>query len=151
MANSIFPRLRATFHRLTIRVLILVVKGPYLVPISSKSGSPLGPYLQARNVPNSFGHSAVILCLKIILFFLRELGYDGASQHTTQSYFGQVSNEFGMDEVQCTGNEDSIFDCPHQTTENCGGSEGLGVICSTGECNQLPRVRYPQHSYNDNY
>ena len=74
--------------------------------------------------------------------FLRELGYDGASQHTTQSYFGQVSNEFGMDDVQCTGNEASIFDCPHQTTDNCGGSEGLGVICSTGEYNQLPRVKY---------
>merc|ERR1719507_2057628 len=61
----------------------------------------------------------------------RELGYDGASQHTTHSYFGQVSNEFGMDEVQCTGNEASIFDCPHQTTDDCGRSEGLGVICST--------------------
>ena len=35
-----------------------------------------------------------------------------------------------MDDVQCTGNETSIFDCPHQTIDNCGGSEGLGVICS---------------------
>jgi hypothetical protein len=61
----------------------------------------------------------------------RELGYNGESQHTTSSYFGQVSSDFGMDDVQCTGNEASIFDCPHQTTDNCGGTEGLGVICST--------------------
>ena len=101
----------------------------------------------------------LLLCLLVkfnyvyidVLFASRELGYNGASQHTIKSYFGQVSNEFGMDEVQCTGNEASIFDCPHQTTDNCGGSEGLGVICSTGEFNQLPRVRYPKHSYNDNY
>ena len=76
------------------------------------------------------------------VIYFRELGYDGASQHTIRSYFGEVSDEFGMDEVQCTGNETSILDCPHQTSDNCGGSEGLGVICSSGEYNQLPRVRY---------
>ena len=64
------------------------------------------------------------------IFYFRELGYVRASQETMESHFGQVSDEFAMDDVQCTGNETSIFDCPHQTIDNCGGSEGLGVICS---------------------
>ena len=75
------------------------------------------------------------------IFILRELGYDGANQHTKKSFFGQVSDDFAMDEVRCTGNEASILDCPHQTSDNCGGSEGLGVICSSGEYNQLPRYK----------
>ena len=57
------------------------------------------------------------------------LGYRGG-EYTMASQFGQVSEDFGMDEVYCTGNEASILDCPHQTEEDCGIAEGLGVICS---------------------
>ena len=59
------------------------------------------------------------------------LGYD-AGQFTKMSQFGRVSNDFGMDEVRCIGNETSILDCPYTTedAEDCGGGEGLGVICS---------------------
>ena len=59
------------------------------------------------------------------------LGYSYA-QHTTRSHFGVVSDTFSMDEVQCTGNEASILDCPHLTVEDedCSAGEGAGVICS---------------------
>ena len=57
------------------------------------------------------------------------LGYNGG-QITSKSQFGQVSGDFGMDNVKCTGNEASIFDCTYITNDDCGGGEGLGVICS---------------------
>ena len=57
------------------------------------------------------------------------LGYSYA-QHTTGSHFGSVSSTFSMDDVQCTGNEASFLDCPHTTIEDCGKTEGAGVICS---------------------
>ena len=54
--------------------------------------------------------------------------------HTTNSIFGSVPSTFSMDNVECTGYEASILDCPHSTVENCGPGEGAGVQCSnTGE------------------
>ena len=40
--------------------------------------------------------------------------------------------------VRCLGNEIDIRDCPHnpQDSEDCGPSEGLGVICLTEWTNQ---------------
>ena len=67
------------------------------------------------------------------------LGYS-YGQHTTHSQFGQVSSTFGMDNVQCTGNEASLLDCPHLTVDNCDGTEGAGAICSnTGMLQALRR------------
>ena len=61
-------------------------------------------------------------------------------QHTTHSQFGSVSSTFGMDNVQCTGNETSLLDCPHLTVDDCGTHEGAGVICSnTGMLQALRR------------
>ena len=47
-----------------------------------------------------------------------------------RSRFGTVPADFAMDNVQCTGSEQRIRDCPHRTIDNCSGSEGAGVICS---------------------
>ena len=35
-----------------------------------------------------------------------------------------------MDDVACTGSEARLRDCSHNTTDNCGGGEGAGVVCS---------------------
>ena len=59
----------------------------------------------------------------------RELGYDGRN-FTVNSHFGQVSDDFAMDEVKCEGTEEKLLDCPHETKEDCSGNEGLGVICT---------------------
>ena len=58
----------------------------------------------------------------------RELGYYGG-QYTTKSHFGKVSDDFMMDEVKCKGNEEKLLDCNYKTEDDCGGKEGLGVIC----------------------
>ena len=62
-------------------------------------------------------------------YFSRMLGYS-YGQPTVESQFGSVSSTFKMDEVQCTGSEASLLDCPHNTVDDCGTGEGAGVICS---------------------
>ena len=52
----------------------------------------------------------------------------GASA-TSRSKFGKVSNVFAIDDVHCDGSESHIRLCPHTSRENCGSSEGAGVIC----------------------
>lgn len=62
----------------------------------------------------------------------RQLGYLGG-YITTDSFFGPVSSDFAMDEVNCNGTEQYIWRCPHETEHNCGRSEGMGVVCSNEE------------------
>ena len=68
----------------------------------------------------------------INIFCCRMLGYQYA-QATVQSQFGSVPSTFAMDNVQCTGNETSLLDCPHLTVDDCGSHEGAGVICSNSQ------------------
>ena len=64
----------------------------------------------------------------------RQLGYL-YGQATINSFFGAVSDDFAMDNVACTGDEEYIWRCPHETSEaeDCGGHEGAGVVCSNGQ------------------
>ena len=45
------------------------------------------------------------------------------------STYGSVVDNFIMDDVNCDGTEDSLEDCSYSPTDNCGTSEGAGVIC----------------------
>merc|ERR1711974_293712 len=55
--------------------------------------------------------------------------------------FGQVPDDFMMDNVECEGTEEKLLDCNHKTKDNCNGNEGLGVICTPkkGETEQCPK------------
>jgi len=48
------------------------------------------------------------------------------------AYFGQGEGDIFMDDLKCTGNERSIFDCPHRGwgEHNCGHYEDAGVVCT---------------------
>ena len=35
-----------------------------------------------------------------------------------------------MDDVQCTGSEQRLINCPHNAIDNCGHYEDAGVACS---------------------
>jgi len=63
----------------------------------------------------------------------RQLGYlDGGI--TVNSFFGNFSDDFLWDNLNCTGNETHIWRCPHEKTEvNCSGDQAMGVICSGGD------------------
>ena len=77
-----------------------------------------------------FWHKTIINIFITIFFLSRELGYHGG-QYTKESHFGKVSDDFMMDEVKCKGNEEKLLDCNYKTEDDCGGKEGLGVICKT--------------------
>jgi len=68
----------------------------------------------------------------------RQLGYLGG-YILTESFFGPVSSDFVMDDVNCNGTEEYIWRCPHDTEPDCGGSEGMGVVCSN-EGNDITNV-----------
>ena len=57
------------------------------------------------------------------------LGYSSGSP-TIKSHFGSVPADFAMDDLNCIGSETSIFECAHNIVDDCGSSEGAGVICS---------------------
>ena len=65
--------------------------------------------------------------LHLPLYF-RQKGFQGGKK-TSNSKFGNVTSQFSMDDVVCTGREKYILDCPHNTNDNCGPHEGAGVIC----------------------
>ena len=65
----------------------------------------------------------------------RELGFTSGGYATQESYFGKVDLEkqSGFDQVRCSGRESSLVDCRHETFDDCGDSEGAGVVCYSDE------------------
>ena len=53
----------------------------------------------------------------------------------SNAYFGQGSESMLLDDVQCTGNETSIFSCSHSSIVShiCDHSNDAGVVCLGGE------------------
>ena len=50
----------------------------------------------------------------------------------TSAYFGQGTGSIWIDDAQCTGSENRLIDCTHDTsTVDCGHGEDAGVRCST--------------------
>jgi hypothetical protein len=63
----------------------------------------------------------------------RQLDFSGGSQHQS-AYFGQGSGTILMDDVQCTGSEQQLKDCPFASSStwgshDCGHGEDVGVTC----------------------
>ena len=62
----------------------------------------------------------------------RMLGFNSGTAFPEGEHpFGNVTSAyFIMDDVECTGEEFNILDCPHKTSHNCKITEGAGVRCS---------------------
>ena len=61
----------------------------------------------------------------------RQLGHlPGAISFQTDSYYGQVSDDFSYDEVQCLGSEVELDECAHDDQNDCKNMEGAGVVCA---------------------
>eukprot|EP00731_Ephydatia_muelleri_P015177 Em0008g897a len=63
----------------------------------------------------------------------RMLGYSSAANATRAAYFGQGVGPVWLDEVLCSGGEQSLLECSHSEVgaHNCRHSEDAGVICSS--------------------
>ena len=50
--------------------------------------------------------------------------------------FGQGEGPIHLDNLQCTGEEESLLDCRHRGIgiHNCGHNEDASVLCYNGEC-----------------
>ena len=56
-----------------------------------------------------------------------------AVRWTFGSEFGNVAENFLMSHVNCSGQEDSLMDCPHKDGDDCGSCMAAGVVCQFGE------------------
>ena len=59
------------------------------------------------------------------------LGYGTPSIIITEN-FGDGEGDINMDQVQCIGTEESIFDCDHNgcKSHNCDHNEDVGIVCN---------------------
>ncbi|XP_078585809.1 uncharacterized protein LOC144867627 [Branchiostoma floridae x Branchiostoma japonicum] len=63
----------------------------------------------------------------------RMLGYPKADQVRTDANFSQGTGPIYMDDLQCAGNESSLFDCsyPGWTIHDCVHAQDVAVVCLT--------------------
>ncbi|XP_063966830.1 uncharacterized protein LOC129277690 isoform X10 [Lytechinus pictus] len=72
----------------------------------------------------------------------RSLGFAGALEAVPSAGFGQGTGTIVLDDVNCLGNESSLFECgnPGLGVNNCGHSEDAGVRCQVLEDGEIRLV-----------
>ncbi|XP_048581917.1 deleted in malignant brain tumors 1 protein isoform X4 [Nematostella vectensis] len=70
----------------------------------------------------------------------KSLGFPAAKVFHRYARYGQGAGRILLDNVECTGSERSVVECPHQGwgVQNCHHSEDAGVECRTETWTELP-------------
>ena len=78
----------------------------------------------------------------------RWLGYPGSSEFYTNTSYVVRNYTTWMNNVQCFGNENSLFSCVHGGWENnsCASNQMAGVVCSGSEGEKGLIYRYHSKS-----
>ena len=65
----------------------------------------------------------------------RQVGFGRAIKAYISAAFGSGDGPIWMDDINCTGRERSLTECPHNGwgIENCDHSEDAGVLCSSNK------------------
>nr|XP_054757153.1 MAM and LDL-receptor class A domain-containing protein 1-like [Lytechinus pictus] len=73
----------------------------------------------------------------------RGLGYDRALNAVGSAFYTEGSGEILIDDVSCTGSEESVFDCGHSPIGEtaCDHDEDAGVVCSYEDDSELYRLK----------
>lgn len=61
----------------------------------------------------------------------KENGFPSAISAVGSSHFGRGSGPIHLDDVDCSGQETSIFNCRVNQQSNCDHSEDAGVVCES--------------------
>ena len=80
----------------------------------------------------------------------RELGYSYALSYQCCSSYGRGNGQIWLDNVGCSGSENSLLQCPHRgigVLQNCSHSEDVGVVCyGPGTVHTLLYTIEPNHN-----
>jgi hypothetical protein len=62
----------------------------------------------------------------------RQLGYNFSIRSTSSQEFGPGTGSILLDNVECKGNEENLFECDHfgLGVHNCDHDEDIGIVCS---------------------
>ena len=55
---------------------------------------------------------------------------DVGAQAFSNAFYGQGSGSIYLDNVQCSGSELDLFDCPGDNTPSCTQADAAGVRCN---------------------
>lgn len=127
------PPLLASVSRYHVSSLVHVVELP-TVQLRLRGGSNESEGRVEVNFNGQWGticddfwdmNDAIVVC--------RQRGYRLAIRKSTRAEFGRGVGPIWLDNVECSGNEQSIVQCSHNGwgDHNCLHSEDAGVVCTS--------------------